>query len=192
MKTCNKCNLTKQISEFNFRNDTQSHRNNCKSCQYLSQKKWRGNNPNFAIENKGRYHKNKVSILHQKKEYYLNNITNIKEYRNKNKTRAKKVRKIYSSLEVNRVKDRVRQKERKAIKKSTSDKTITVETLDILLKAQNNKCYHCGCSLDKTKHLDHYVPLNKGGTHSITNVVWSCVYCNTSKKDTMPITLMLV
>ena len=76
------------------------------------------------------------------------------------------------------------------MKRSTSDGTITRLSLIDLRKIQNNKCYYCDNELDfntKNKvHLDHYIPLSKGGTHSIKNVVWSCSECNRQKNAKMP------
>ena len=48
-------------------------------------------------------------------------------------------------------------------------------------------CYYCNCELDEKKHLDHYIPLSKGGTHSIDNVVWSCASCNLKKGAKVPL-----
>ena len=40
---------------------------------------------------------------------------------------------------------------------------------------------------DRNTHLDHYMPLSKGGAHSISNVVWSCAACNLTKNNKLPI-----
>lgn len=43
-------------------------------------------------------------------------------------------------------------------------------------------CYWCGELLKNKKvHIDHYVPLSKGGRHIIENLVVSCPKCNLSK-----------
>ncbi len=69
--------------------------------------------------------------------------------------------------------------------KSTCDNTITSQALNQLKIDQNHQCYYCKSSLDfsivRGVHLDHVIPLSKGGAHSITNVVWSCAKCNLSK-----------
>ena len=38
MKECNKCDNEKEISEFNFRKDTQKYRNQCRNCSKLINK----------------------------------------------------------------------------------------------------------------------------------------------------------
>jgi|LGVE01.1.fsa_nt_gb 5-methylcytosine-specific restriction endonuclease McrA len=75
---------------------------------------------------------------------------------------------------------------RKALKISTDDGTINKKSLESLLIKQNNKCYYCECVLVE-KHLDHYIPLSKGGANSIYNVVWSCPSCNLKKGAKDPI-----
>jgi 5-methylcytosine-specific restriction endonuclease McrA len=62
-----------------------------------------------------------------------------------------------------------------------------------LLQQQNNLCANPYCRIDisgvdpKTgrsmRHLDHIVPLVKGGSNSIENLQWLCITCNTSKHD---------
>jgi 5-methylcytosine-specific restriction endonuclease McrA len=50
-----------------------------------------------------------------------------------------------------------------------------------IAKLQDQPCFYCG-SL-KSKTIDHVIPINKGGTHSIGNLVPCCKSCNSSKHD---------
>jgi 5-methylcytosine-specific restriction endonuclease McrA len=44
------------------------------------------------------------------------------------------------------------------------------------------KCYYCGKVITlKTVTRDHFIPLTKGGTNEISNIVPACVSCNCSK-----------
>jgi 5-methylcytosine-specific restriction endonuclease McrA len=47
-----------------------------------------------------------------------------------------------------------------------------------LIRIMSNNCFYCG---SKSEHLDHVLPLARGGNHSIGNLVASCAHCNTSK-----------
>lgn len=46
------------------------------------------------------------------------------------------------------------------------------------------RCYYCQTkTAGKTCHIDHIVPLSKGGRHSIDNLCVSCPGCNLSKHN---------
>lgn len=53
------------------------------------------------------------------------------------------------------------------------------------LKRQRGKCYYCGCKLEKY-HIEHVVPLSRGGSDRPENKVLSCPECNYRKKDKLP------
>lgn len=71
------------------------------------------------------------------------------------------------------------QKRRGAVGIHTSD--------DILMqiKSQKYKCWWCGKKL-KQYHIDHRIPLAKGGTNWPGNIVIACPKCNLSKGAKMP------
>lgn len=85
---------------------------------------------------------------------------------------------------------RVANHRRRAACKSTDDGSITTESLCDLKAEQDHKCFYCKNALDfkgyNKVHLDHYIPLAKGGTHTLSNVKWSCQKCNQSKNDKLP------
>lgn len=57
-----------------------------------------------------------------------------------------------------------------------------------LLEDTNGNCYYCGVSLENSiYHIDHIVPVSKGGHQTHTdNIVIACVQCNIGKSS-MPI-----
>lgn len=121
---------------------------------------------------------NKDKIKERNKKWYADNIESI---------RIKS--KAYRQSDVGRVVCTAKTQKRRAILKSLDDGTVTKESLFLLKEKQDNKCYHCGCELDfkaKNKvHLDHLIPISKGGSNSISNVVWSCKSCNLRKGSTV-------
>lgn len=125
------------------------------------------------------------------KEYYLKNkdklLEKAKSYFNENREKIKQYKACWSKTEsgiINKKKSKANRRER--------EKSGTITTNDVKsLLAKNNKCYWCGIKIDiktsKSYHLDHYVPLAKGGTNTIENIVLSCCKCNLLKKAKDPI-----
>jgi len=164
------------------------------------------------------YAKNRIERNNQSRKYYKNNIENIKQlkkiYYKKNHDKITKYKKKYYKKNANKIYNKTKEyrnteigrlvkirseNKRRYLKKHLSDGTIpgelsyplTVE-LQELLEKQDYRCNNCQCDISDKKHLDHHVPLSKGGTHSINNVVWLCPKCNLSKSNKMPDTLLLV
>lgn len=50
----------------------------------------------------------------------------------------------------------------------------------IVRKRDNSHCRYCG-EFSADGHADHVIPLAKGGTDSIDNLVWACPDCNLAK-----------
>lgn len=55
------------------------------------------------------------------------------------------------------------------------------KTLESMFEEQGGRCKYCGVALDDSYHIDHVIPLARGGTHERSNLVLSCAPCNLSK-----------
>lgn len=71
----------------------------------------------------------------------------------------------------------------------TSDGSITSAKLSIMLREAQN-CSHCGVGMTQSypvkptqKTLDHYLPLARGGKHTMDNMSVMCLSCNSAKQD---------
>lgn len=47
-------------------------------------------------------------------------------------------------------------------------------------------CRWCGCDCSNEFHVDHIIPLSKGGPHEIHNLAIACKSCNLRKNAKMP------
>lgn len=56
----------------------------------------------------------------------------------------------------------------------------------LVKKRDRSTCYHCGNIAEEDGQCDHLIPLSKGGTDSILNLVWSCKSCNAKKNNRVP------
>lgn len=58
--------------------------------------------------------------------------------------------------------------------------------IQMLERMQRMKCANCSACLKPGYHLDHVVPISKGGAHEIGNVQLLCPPCNRRKGSLMP------
>ena len=77
--------------------------------------------------------------------------------------------------------DRIKRAKRRGVLGSHSK--AQVATLYILQKA---KCGNCGTSLKAGYHVDHKMPIARGGTDDITNLECLCPSCNSRKHVKLP------
>lgn len=68
-----------------------------------------------------------------------------------------------------------------------SDGTHTAADLKEILEAQGHRCAYCRADLKRaTKHVDHIVPLARGGSNGRANLQYLCAPCNHSKSARDP------
>lgn len=63
----------------------------------------------------------------------------------------------------------------------------SAEDIKSILKLQKRKCAYCKLKLGKKYHVDHIVPLARGGTNDRKNLQITCADCNLSKGARDPI-----
>jgi len=105
-------------------------------------------------------------------------------WRNRNLDRARaNARAWYSEPANNAAHHNIRDKRLKVGGSRPSAKAIRG-----LLTAQSHRCAYCRANLKRLpKHLDHILPLSRGGGNDITNLQWLCAPCNLSKGAKDPI-----
>lgn len=67
---------------------------------------------------------------------------------------------------------------------------ISAGTLANWTAAQPKVCFYCGDTCPDDFHVDHFVPLSKGGPHVLTNLRIACAPCNLSKSARDPMEWM--
>ena len=58
-----------------------------------------------------------------------------------------------------------------------------VEDILSLYKKQKGRCYYCFMELCGIYHVDHKIPLTRGGSNWPSNLCCACRHCNISKND---------
>ena len=181
-KICSKCQSSKDLIMF-YEDRTKKDGRNCwcKECIKLY-------NNNRKDETKTYYQLNRTYILDRASKYREQNKENILEYQRSyytlNSISLLERHKVYQKTTNGKAVNKNKKHKRRAV---TNSGDVTTQQLAEL--EQNAKtCYWCECSLKKVKvHIDHYVPLSKGGKHTLSNLVVSCQRCNNQKHAKDPL-----
>ena len=75
---------------------------------------------------------------------------------------------------------------RRALKRSAEGSHTAGEIAELVL-IQRGKCANCRCSIKKSRHVDHIMPLALGGRNDIGNIQLLCPPCNMRKHKKHPI-----
>lgn len=62
----------------------------------------------------------------------------------------------------------------------------TIKDVDTQYRSQKGLCWWCEKELNGIYHIDHRIPLSRGGSDKATNIVISCPLCNERKHDKLP------
>ena len=108
-----------------------------------------------------------------------------RENRIKNKEGADESRRNYAASEKGKLKNYLRQIQRRAIG------IIPKEVFEEVVNEYAGVCPYCNKHITNNGTLDHIIPISKGGTNDRYNLVWVCRSCNSSKHNT-PLILWLV
>lgn len=75
---------------------------------------------------------------------------------------------------------------RRTARKKNAEGVYTGNDVQKQYQLQKGKCYWCHKKVDTKYHVDHVIPLAKGGTNWPSNIVIACPYCNQSKGCKLP------
>lgn len=173
-KTCTKCGRELPLSNFSRRNDAPSgFRRVCKECMteykrgwenenrgHVNDKSrtWRKNNPERYAITRGEWNKkNAVRRAETQREWNINNPDKAREYHHRRRTL-----------------------------KLEAEGTHTADDIRVQQDRQKGKCYYCHSDFGDNYHVDHIVPLSRGGSDDPDNLVITCEQCNKSKGNRLP------
>ncbi len=185
-KTCGTCHAEKPLAGF-YRSKTtkDGHASRCIECTKSALAVYRAENAERIKETRRLYNaKNKSAVNEYSRQYHAKNrterVAKIAEYRRNNpdKLRLAKSRWNQAHPEAVRAMDMAKTHRRRTRKRENG-----VYRIDqgYLVRLLNQPCFYCGENGNMT--LDHVVPIARGGTHGIGNLVPACRSCNSSKND---------
>lgn len=183
---CTKCNLDKSPEEYN--SDTRKvngKRSECKSCQYLQQKKHRKDSPESRREYNHKYYvENSDKFKEAAKLWQARNPEKVKEIAKKSHRKhpetGKKADKKWRTTHPE--KHAAYQRNRRALKRGAKGSISMKDTLG-LFALYDYRCLRCGADgrKDVKLTLDHVVPLVLGGDNNLENAQPLCFSCNSIK-----------
>ena len=182
VRFCKKCQV-----------ETERHSDGkCKPCKRAYLYKWRKLNPDKfrAIQDKWDA-KSEDRLKAAASALYLANrdakILYAKEYYETNKEKITPKKKAWQSENLEAC--RISHHKRRA-KKQDSGGTLSKGLSKKLYSLQKGKCPCCGLPLGKNYHMDHIVPLARGGAHTDDNIQLLTQRCNNQKHAKDPIDFM--
>ena len=153
MKVCKACVQAKPDALFALSNKTKSGLSSrCRGCE--------------SERGKIRYQTIKNKVLEQSRQY--REFNHDKRIEIERKSRLK-----------NKEKNRPGKNARQSIRNRTLAHTPYLILDKELRKIYNSPCFMCGCK--ENQSLDHIVPISRGGSHSVGNIMTLCLQCNMSK-----------
>lgn len=188
-KCCTKCSETKPLVDFNRHAASKDGRRpDCRECQKKRLAKYHTNNK--AKNNKRAmkwYYENKELANMKQREWYRNNretrLNSIHKYQADNKEKRRETVRRW----VERNPDAVSTAWRNyRARKYNAPGTHTKKDIDDLFAKQKGRCWWCTKRIKSSPEADHRIPLARGGSNGIENIVISCGPCNRRKWMKMP------
>lgn len=192
--TCVKCHETKPLTDFRKVKAIKSgHRGHCKSCEAAASKVYNAaNREDIAAKQKAYKEANRQEIAVNKKAWKKANpekvVASSQIYYEAHREGIAFKQKVYYEANREETATKTRawraanpdsrrnsQLKRRALKRGNGTLKVTAKDLKRMLA---KPCAYCG---SPAEHIDHVVPLSRGGGHSIGNLVGACAPCNLSK-----------
>jgi 5-methylcytosine-specific restriction endonuclease McrA len=162
---------------------------NCTACTAAATDRWVKNNPEKKRALRAAYHERDLTRANRlKRESYARNKDRYapgqKAYQEANPHVFRAARKRYALRNPDKVV--LNRHNMRAQRKSVAGR-LTKKGLEVCLAEQAGRCAGCFKSLEAGHHIDHVVPLARGGTNTDNNIQFLCAPCNTNKGAKHPL-----
>lgn len=187
-RACTKCGTvyprTKEFFVTNYycKDGLGSH---CRNCARAYTRQYRKNNPEKHRAGVRRWRqkypeKVREYSKRQRKNNPLKTIESIKRWR---KAHPDKYREIGKKWRLNHPERARIDRDIRRSRKMNAAGSYSIKTIVQIFNRQDGRCLYCGMGLNEDYHVDHYIPLSRGGTNYSTNLIIACPTCNLSKGD---------
>jgi 5-methylcytosine-specific restriction endonuclease McrA len=132
-----------------------------------------------AIKRAGRLPSVAILVRDQQRKYWREHPAEYKEFANQRSLRAHQWR--YMTDHSFRLYHRSKSKQRKAKQRGSTALMLSRDQLWRRWVEFDHCCAYCG--IDGDMHIEHVIPISKGGEHHLGNIVPACQRCNYSKNS---------
>lgn len=189
-KPCNRCGEVKPLTDFPKNAASPDGRYSlCKVCRSKKVKEYRAR-PEILAKEKIRlaesYKANREVLLDRRKARYIANKPAERarqdRWLNKNRDHHRQVCRDWAKR--NPLKTRALVAKRRALLRGNGGSYSAADVAN-LMQAQNGLCNVCYCGLGDY-HVDHVIPISRGGINEAGNLQLLCPTCNRSKGNKLP------
>jgi len=183
MKTCTSCLQEKSKNNFGKCSKLPDGLNiYCLECNRKKSREWRAANSEKYLEQSRKvYHGNIEKNRAYKREEARRNIEQRKQYAAKR--RDENYEKVISIERASRQKNKEKNRPAKNARQQIRNRIVQGQVFTIfdkdLRRLYSQPCTSCGTK--ENLSIDHIIPLSRGGSHSIGNMMTLCRSCNSSK-----------
>ena len=170
LKTCNACGVPKPLDEFHTRKGGR-RRAQCKVCTRAKMRAYDAGRRDVKAAYNERYYADNAEVLRQRQadRQARNPFLHRERARRWRKANPERMRE-HAALG--------RQRRRAAVARA-GVYTVTEKDVRRLVARHRGLCAYCGER--PWEHLDHIVPIARGGRHAIGNLLPACARCNLTK-----------
>lgn len=162
----------------------------CKACRKAANKRYMdatGNKERQAELSALRYQRNKEKISSRRKARYEQNkaatLEQNRRWREQNIDRHRALCRDWAARHPEKMRELVA---RRRATQLGADGSHTNKDVAMLLAAQSGLCAACHADVSTGFHVDHVIPLSKGGSDGPENLQILCPSCNRSKASKLP------
>jgi hypothetical protein len=191
IRACKRCGVVYPRSTEHFspaKSCKDGMRLQCRKCELEKCAARYQNNRDYIIEKTRRARENNIELHRLRDRIRYTNNPNRRWIGRKNKDKATARNREYRRLHpypYDPEYGRARTARRRA-RVLNAEGTHTKADIQAQYQSQKGLCWHCSKLVGDDYHVDHLVPLVRGGSNGPRNIVISCPICNFSKGSKLP------
>ncbi len=187
LRTCKHCHVSKSLSAFVTMQGGTGRKHKCKLCRNTERKEqFAAGVGEYADWEKTKKARRDAYVKKpDRKQTRQERYEKHREWATANREKMNKYARDCRLRNIERYRENQNARQRLRNFGKRNGERISALALDAMLDAQRGRCWYCQKKLHKY-HIEHRIPISRGGPHHLSNIVISCPPCNFSKGAKMP------